>query len=97
MTEETVQIPLQPRIRAGAIAWGLIVSVAAVSVLAIVLRPGAREAFLAWMLDRTPVDLGIGAVLVLGGLVLLLALLRLIRRAQRRSADRGTVLEPAGD
>ncbi len=79
----TTSSTVRPRIRFGAIAWGLIVCGVAVWVLFTLLTPGARTQFNDWVVTLTPADLGIIAVLVSGGLVLLLGLLGLARRAQR--------------
>jgi hypothetical protein len=74
---------VRPRIRFGAIAWGMIVCTTALWVLIMILTPGARAEFAGWLLTLTPAGLSIIAVLVTGGLVLLLGLLGLARRAQR--------------
>lgn len=79
-----VTTPPKPRVRAGAIAWGLIVIGVAVTVLVIVTRPESREAFADWLGAATPAGIAIVAVLAIGVLILLLAGLALIRRAQRR-------------
>ena len=74
----------KPRVRAGAIAWGLIVIGTAVSVLVTVSSPASRRDFAGWLGDVTPGSVAIIGVLALGVLILLLAALALIRRAQRR-------------
>jgi hypothetical protein len=79
----TTPLQVRPRIRFGAIAWGLIVCGIAGWVLSTLLTPGARTEFADWVLALTPAGLVIIAVLVTGGLVLLLGLLGLARRAQR--------------
>ncbi len=77
-----------PRIRAGAIAWGVIVSTLALVTLLLVLDLGRRDAFGYWLRSLDGPDYGILAVLALGGLLLLLGLLGVIRRLQRRGTER---------
>ena len=74
----------RPRVRSGAIAWGLIVIGIAVAVLVTVSSPASRRDFAEWLGDATPGSLAIIGVLALGALIVLLAALALIRRAQRR-------------
>lgn len=74
----------KPRVRSGAIAWGLIVLGIAISVLVTVSSPASRRGFAEWLGDLTPGSVAIIGVLALGVLILLLAALALIRRAQRR-------------
>jgi hypothetical protein len=73
-----------PRVRAGAIAWGLIVVAISVSVLVTVSGPASRREFAEWLGRATPGSIAIIALLSLGALILLLAALAVIRRAQRR-------------
>lgn len=75
---------IRPRIRSGAIAWGLIVCGIAVAVLLVVSDGASRTAFASWLGALTPGGYLLIAVLALGGLILLWGLLGLIRRAQRR-------------
>ena len=84
--EDTTEVTAssKPRVRSGAIAWGLIVIGIAVSVLVTVSSPASRRAFAQWLGDATPGGIAIVAVLALGGVIVLLAGLALIRRAQRR-------------
>ena len=74
----------KPRVRAGAIAWGLIVIGIAAAVLVTVSSAASRRDFAVWLGDLTPGSVAIIGVLALGALILLLAGLALIRRAQRR-------------
>ena len=74
----------KPRVRSGAIAWGVIVIGIAVSVLVTVGSPTSRRDFAEWLGDLTTGSVAIIGVLALGVLILLLAGLALIRRAQRR-------------
>ena len=78
------QIAHKPRVRSGAIAWGLLVIGIAISVLVTVSSPASRRNFAEWLGDATPGGIAIIAVLALGAVILLLAALALIRRAQRR-------------
>lgn len=74
----------KPRIRSGAIAWGLIVCAAAIAVLATIASPSARDGFVTWLIGLNPGGVALVAVLAVGVFILLLAGLALIRRAQRR-------------
>lgn len=78
----------RPRIRSGAIAWGLIVCAISVTVLATISSPEGRSGFLNWTLGLGAGGLTLMLVLGLGCFILLLAGLSLIRRAQRRLASR---------
>jgi hypothetical protein len=78
----------RPRIRSGAIAWGLIVCASMIALLAIVLSPDSRDAFGAWSASLTVGSVVLIGVLALGAFVLLMALLSAIRGAQRRRAAR---------
>ncbi len=82
---ETNELTVQPRprVRYGAVAWGLIVCIVAASTLQIVLNADRRTAFLEWMLALTPATLGIITLLTMGAASLLIGLLALIRRAQK--------------
>jgi len=79
----------RPRIRSGAIAWGVIVLAFAAAVMIVTAVPGNAAAFAAWTASFTPVTIGVLIVVAIGVLVLLFAGLSAIRRAQRRSAVRG--------
>ena len=76
----------KPRVRSGAIAWGLIVCATAVLVLSIVCVPANADAFDSWTASLTPPVIVIIGVIALGAFILLMAVLSLIRRAQRRHA-----------
>ncbi|HWD61761.1 MAG TPA: hypothetical protein VG369_04640 [Humibacter sp.] len=80
---------VRPRIRSGAIAWGVIVLAFAAAVMIVTAVPGNAAAFAAWTASLTPVAIGVLVVVAIGVLVLLFASLSAIRRAQRRSAARG--------
>ncbi|WP_426519249.1 hypothetical protein ACPPVQ_04995 [Diaminobutyricibacter sp. McL0618] len=77
----------RPRIRWAAIVWGLIIAGIAATTLAIVGSPERRLAVADWASALTPGAFWILGVLVVGVFVLLLALLTLIRHAQRRRRE----------
>lgn len=79
---EQVATP-RPRVRAGAIAWGLIVCAIAGTVLAISTSPVTRAAFTEWSGGLTGGAIGLGVLLAAGFFSLLIGLLAVIRRAQR--------------
>jgi hypothetical protein len=75
----------RPRIRTGAIVWGLIVTAVGVGALVLLINPWLREALLDSLLALTPLGLGLALLAALGLLILVIALVVLIRRAQQRS------------
>lgn len=75
----------RPRVRAGSIAWGLIVITAASLVLWVAYDPARRSAVTDWALSLTPGGVVLVGVLALGGILLLAGVLAAIRRAQRRA------------
>jgi uncharacterized membrane protein YcjF (UPF0283 family) len=74
---------LRPRTRWGAALWGLLVVLAGTAVLTILSDRGRTAAFADWLGGLTVGAVVVILVLAAGGLVLLLALLALVRRAQR--------------
>lgn len=76
--------PTRARTRWGAIVWGLIVVAVGVTTLVVVGSPVRRLAVSDWMDGLTPGAFWILSVLVVGAIILVLALLALVRRAQRR-------------
>ena len=80
-TEPRVQ---RPRIRSGAIVWGLIVSATAVFLLAIVTSPANSAAFSTWTGSLGWGGAILAGVIALGAFILIMALLSVIRGAQRR-------------
>lgn len=80
--EQTTTAP-KPRVRAGAIAWGLIVCGIAGTVLAISTSPENRAAYGEWAAGLTGGAIGLGVVLALGFFSLVIGLLAVIRHAQR--------------
>ena len=75
----------RPHVRAGSIAWGLIVIASASLVLWVSALPSRRAAVADWVLSLTPGDAALVAVLACGAIVLIAGVLAAIRRAQRRS------------
>jgi hypothetical protein len=75
----------RPRIRFGAIAWGLIVCALAATVFWISTDDGRRDAFGTWVTGLTPGTFGLLVMLVLGALLLLWGGLAAIRRSQERA------------
>jgi uncharacterized integral membrane protein len=76
--------PQRPRVRAGAIVWGLLVVAFAAAVIAVSATPDARNAFDAWQASLTPATWVVIGVVALGVIVLLIAGVSAIRSAQRR-------------
>jgi len=83
MTTDVTPDP-RPHVRAGSIAWGLIVIVSASLVVWVAFDPARREALTDWALSLTAGGLVLVGVLVLGGILLLAGILAAIRHAQRR-------------
>ncbi len=77
----------RPRTRWAAIVWGLIIAGIAATTLAIVSSPERRLAVADWASGLTPGAFWILCVLAVGVFILLLALLTLIRHAQRRRRE----------
>jgi hypothetical protein len=75
-----------PRTRWAAIVWGLIIAGIAATILAIVGSPERRQVVSDWAATLTPGAFWILSALVVGAFILVLAVLALIRRAQRRSS-----------
>jgi hypothetical protein len=76
--------PARPHVRAGAIAWGLIVIATASLVLWVAFDPDRREGVTEWATSLTVGGFVLVGVLVLGGILLVSGILAAIRRAQRR-------------
>jgi multisubunit Na+/H+ antiporter MnhG subunit len=75
-----------PRIRWASIIWGLVFTAAASLGIWIFSDDARRDDLTAWTTSLTPNVIGSIVLLVIGGLVLVLGAIGLIRRAQRRSA-----------
>ncbi|HWU58761.1 MAG TPA: hypothetical protein VN045_08580 [Microbacteriaceae bacterium] len=78
----------RPRIRSGAIVWGLLVSAAAVFLLAIITSPTNAAAFSAWTGSLGWGGAILVGVVALGAFILIMAVLSAIRTAQRRRSVR---------
>lgn len=70
----------RPRVRVGAIIWGLIVATIGGLAVYVQSSPLRRADAVEFALGLTPLELGIGVVIALGVLVLLIAGLALLRR-----------------
>lgn len=83
--------PGRPRVRVGAIVWGLLVMTFAAGVVAISATPEARRAFDDWVASLSPAGWVIIGVVALGVAVLLVAGTSAVRSAQRKAQarDRG--------
>ena len=77
----------RPRIRFGAIVWGLIVCTIAATVFWIASDDRRRDEFGGWITGLTPGTMTLLAMLILGGLLLLWGGLAAIRRSQERGAS----------
>ena len=84
MTDDLTTAP-RPHVRAGSIAWGLIVIAAASLTLWVAFDPDRRGAVTDWVLSLNAGGFVLVGVLVLGGILLLAGILAAIGRAQRRS------------
>ena len=81
---EAVAVALpRPRIRTGAIAWGLIVAGVAFTALVVLSSPARRAAAVDWILSLDAFTALVVSLVLLGGFILVLAVVSLIRRAQR--------------
>jgi hypothetical protein len=78
----------RPRIRFGAIAWGMFLCVTAATTLWISTDAARRVAFGNWLSELTPGTVGLLATLILGALLLILGALAAIRRSQERGRVR---------
>jgi TRAP-type C4-dicarboxylate transport system permease small subunit len=76
-----------PRTRWAAIIWGLIIAGIAATTLAIIGSPERRLALSEWAATLTWGEVWVLSALVLGVFILVLAVLALIRRAQRRRRE----------
>jgi len=85
-TETTSSDPdaARPRVRIGAVVWGLIVTIVAAVTTLTVLDPVRSAEFADWAGDVSGESIGLIALIAVGGLILLLGLVSLLRQAQRR-------------
>ena len=74
----------RPHVRAGSIAWGLIVITGAALVLWVIAEPARRSAVAEWATTLTPGGVALVAILACGAILLLAGVLTAIRRAQHR-------------
>jgi hypothetical protein len=86
----TVTVPystsLVPRIRTGAIVWGVIVSALATAFLVATGTPERRASVAHWINGLSAETLGLFGLLALGIFIVLIAVVSAVNRAQRRSA-----------
>jgi hypothetical protein len=86
VTVERVDAPLpRPRIRVGAVVWGLIVTAVGAGSLYLYTSPERRQAAVDWVLSLTPFGFLIVGLAALGALIFVIGIVVLIRDAQRRS------------
>lgn len=78
----------RPRIRIGAVLWGVVLVAVAGGLLWIATSPARRADALAAVLDLDPLGWTVAIVVALGGLITLLALAAVIRRLQARAGGR---------
>lgn len=84
-TTERIDTPLpRPRIRVGAVVWGLIVTAVGAGALYLYSSPERRQAALDWVLSLTPFGFLIVGLAALGALIFVIGIVVLIRDAQRR-------------
>jgi hypothetical protein len=87
VTETTAEAPERlprPRIRIGAVLWGLVLLAAGTAVLWIATSPARRDAALDAVLGLDALGWTVVFVVALGATISLLALAAVIRRVQRR-------------
>lgn len=76
--------PPRPRIRTGAVVWGLIVTAVGAGALYLLSSPERRQAALDWVLSLTPFGFVVVGLALLGALIFVIGFAVLIRDAQRR-------------
>ncbi len=82
--EGTAERLPRPRIRIGAVLWGLVLVAAGATVLGIASTPANRAAALRTVLALDPLGWTVAIVVALGATITLLAVAAVIRRLQRR-------------
>lgn len=70
----------RPRIRSGAIVWGLVQTAVAILLLLVAADQGVRTAVVDWLLALGPAGAAAIAVAALGTIALLIGLVRLLDR-----------------
>ncbi|RQP10497.1 MAG: hypothetical protein EAS51_08855 [Microbacteriaceae bacterium] len=78
----------RPRIRTGAVLWGLVLVAIASFVLWAAATPERRESVVEAVLTLTPLGWTVVVVIAVGATITLLALAAVIRRLQRRPDSR---------
>ncbi|UOE43886.1 hypothetical protein [Agromyces larvae] len=73
----------RPRVRWGAIIWGLVLAGIAAGTLWIVLDPALRDDVSEWWFALTPAGMLLAALVAVGGLLLIAGIAGLARRASR--------------
>ena len=84
-TTERIDTELpRPRIRTGAVVWGLIVTAVGAGALWLLSSPDRRQAALDWALSLTPFGFLIVGLALLGAVIFVIGVVVLVRDAQRR-------------
>jgi len=84
-TTERIDTALpRPRIRTGAVVWGLIVTAVGAGALWLLSSPDRRQAALDWALSLTPFGFLIVGLALLGAVIFVIGVVVLVRDAQRR-------------
>ncbi|MDL9979033.1 hypothetical protein [Microbacterium candidum] len=91
MSDQTGAAPT-PRIRWGAIIWGIVFLAIALWALSIVIDPVRRDQIAELYAKTTPFTAAMWSILVIGGLMLIGGLVALVRRRQRGLAARRSAL-----
>ena len=84
-TTERIDTTLpRPRIRTGAVVWGLIVTAVGAGAFWLLSSPDRRQAALDWALSLTPFGFLIVGLALLGAVIFVIGVVVLVRDAQRR-------------
>ena len=73
----------QPTVRWGALVWGLLFGLTAVTTLWIIVDPGRRDAIDDWFVSLNPLAAVLYALVAVGVIVVLFGIVGLIRRGER--------------
>ena len=85
VTIERTETPLpRPRVRVGAVVWGLIVTAVGAGALYLLTSAERRQAAIDWVTSLTPFGFVIVGLALLGALIFVIGIVVLIRDAQRR-------------
>ena len=76
----------RPRIRVGAVVWGLIVTAVGAGALYLLTSPERRQAAIDWVTSLTPFGFVVAGLALLGALIFVIGIVVLIRDAQKRHA-----------